>query len=134
MAATEPTSHDPRTVVMVDIDGTVSDYPHLLCEVLCSMKAAGDVYVAIVSGASPNSPSGGTWADKAAYLNAQDFTKCWDELVVVSGDVPALKAKWCMDHSVSMAIDNSIPNAKALTDEGVPLVLVPWKSRTKDNK
>lgn len=115
---------------VLDVDGTISADPSGFCDLMCALKADGNrVYV--VSGDSPDSPSGPTWQSKADYLNKIGVTQCWDQLVVVSGDIPAQKALWCQQHHVDVAIDNSIPNAKALVAAGIHLVLVPWATRQK---
>lgn len=88
-------------------------------------------YVAIISACEPNdpSPSGNTWKSKCEFLASVGFT-AWDELVTVQGDVPVLKAQWCSDHAVQIFCDNDKRNAKAAVKIGIPLVLVPWESRT----
>ncbi len=114
---------------LIDIDGSISSDPPAFCDLMCALKADGNrVYV--VSGSSPDSPSGPTWADKAAYLNKVGVTQCWDQLVVVSGDIPAQKALWCQQHGIDVAIDNDKNNAQAMIQAGVALVLVPWATRT----
>jgi len=118
---------------MIDIDQTISADPPALCDLMCALKADGN-RVYIVSGNSPNSVSGNTWQEKCDYLNKVGVTQCWDQLVVVSGDIPAQKALWCQEHGIDVAIDNSIPNAKAMIAAGTPLVLVPWATRQKGNK
>jgi hypothetical protein len=115
---------------MCDIDGCISGSPEQFNTILSALKAAGH-HVNIVSGDNPKSPSGPTFASKVAYLQSVGVTDCWDQLVVVTGDIPAAKAKWCKENNVQIAFDNSIPNAKAMIGVGVPLVVVPWATREK---
>ncbi len=115
----------------VDLDGTLSDYPMQLRNIMIAMQSAGH-HVVVISGSGNNPPSGDTWDDKIKYLAGLGCADCFDDLIVVSGDVPAQKAKWCADNGVHTLIDNSVKNVKAAADSGVPLVLVPWLSRVKD--
>ena len=114
--------------VMVDIDGTISAAPQQFRDILGSLQNAG-YHIVIVSGTNPNSPSGPTWDTKVAYLKDIGFTTNWDELVVVSGDLPQAKALWCQQNNCTVAIDNDKQNAQALVNAGVALVLVPWATR-----
>ena len=116
--------------ILCDIDGTISAAPLQFSNLLGALQEQGN-YIAIVSGSNPDSPSGATWQDKANYLQAHGVTDCWDILVVVSGDIPAAKAQWCVDNGVSVAIDNNVQNAKAMVAANVPLVLVPWATKEK---
>lgn len=113
---------------LVDVDGSISSDPPGFCDLMCALKANGN-HVFIVTGSNPDSPSGGTWASKIAYLEKVGVTQCWDTLTVVSGDVPAQKALWCQENKIDVAIDNDKRNAQAMIQAGVQLVLVPWASR-----
>ena len=115
-------------VYMFDIDGTIDANPHHFCRIMCALKAQGD-HVSVVSGSGNNPPSGNTFQDKCNYLCSLGVTECWDDLTVISGDIPAGKAKWAQENGCSVAFDNSKANAKALLAAGVPLVLVPWATR-----
>ena len=114
---------------MIDADGTITADVPGFCDLMCALRADGN-RVVIVSGSNPDSPTGPTWQSKVAYLQSVGITQCWDELVVVSGDIPAQKALWCQQNNVDVAIDNSKPNANALVAAGLPLVLVPWATRS----
>ena len=118
-----------QMLFMLDADGTITADVPGFCDLMCTLKADGN-RVVIVSGNSPDSPTGPTWQSKVDYLQGVGITQCWDELVVVSGDIPAAKAQWCKDNNVDVAIDNSTSNATALVFAGVPLVLVPWATRS----
>ena len=115
---------------MIDVDGTISADPDAVGEVMRALKSGG-CYVAIVTGSNPDSPSGPTWQSKVEYLKSVGVTDCWDDLVVVSGDIPAQKAAWFQQNKIDAAIDNNVLNAKAILKAGVPLVLVPWATREK---
>ena len=120
---------------MYDIDGTLSAQPHIFCQIMCALKAAG-WHNAVVSGDNPDSPSGGTFQDKCNYLQSVGITECWDELVVIPSPTPEIraqiKAQWCKDNAVSVMFDNDKGNADAAVVIGVPLVLVPWATRERD--
>jgi uncharacterized HAD superfamily protein len=118
---------------MIDIDGTIAAAPAIYCDLMCALKADGN-RVYILSGNGNNGPSGNTWQEKCDYLNKVGVTQCWDSLTVVTGDIPAQKALWCQEHKVDVAIDNDKNNSKALIAAGVPLVLVPWATRSPQKK
>ena len=119
--------------IMCDIDGTLNAAVPEMTALLRALHDAGN-YVALVSGIDDNPKSGNTWQAKAQYLQSLGVTQCWDDLVVVSGDIPALKSQWCLDNNIDLAIDNSIPNARSLIDIGLPMVLVPWATRNKNDE
>ena len=51
-------------------------------------------------------------------------------MVLVSGDIPTQKALVCQEMHIDVVIDNDKQNAQAIIAAGVPLVLVPWATRT----
>ena len=118
--------------VAFDIDNTIDATPKQMQSMMSALKSAGhDVVILTGSDEFPLTQS--TWDDKAHYLNTLGCGTCWDSMVVLShanGDTEDSKAKWCADNSVDVLIDNSKENAKAATAAGVPLVLVPWASRS----
>jgi hypothetical protein len=118
--------------VAVDIDGTLNAAPEQFVGLLSAIKGAG-YRVSVVTGASDNPVTQQTFDDKANFLNELGLGQCYDDMTVISsvGDLAQKKAKWCVDQSVDILIDNSIPNAKAAVASGIPLVLVPWASRVK---
>lgn len=121
-------------IIACDIDGVISSAPEQMQTIMAGLRKEGH-YVAVISACEPGnpSPSGNTWASKCAFLQSVNFT-AWDELVTVEGDVPALKSQWCKDHAVQIFCDNDKRNAKAAVAAGIPLVLVPWESRTPQKK
>lgn len=115
-------------IIACDIDGVISSAPEQMQTIMSGLRADGH-YVAVISAAEGDpSPSGNTWDSKCQFLQSVGFT-AWDELVTVTGDVPALKAQWCSDHAVQIFCDNNKANARAAVKAGIPLVLVPWESR-----
>lgn len=113
----------------IDIDGTISADPSAFCDLMCALKAGGNI-VCILTGTGKGGPSGATMQSKLDYLQSVGVTKCWDNIALVTGDIPMQKALWCQQHNVDVVIDNDKDNAKALIAAGIPLVLVPWATRT----
>ena len=120
-------------IIACDIDGVISAAPEQMQTIMSGLRNEGH-YVALISAISSSpSASGNTWQSKCDFLNGVGFT-AWDELVTVEGDIPALKAQWCQDHAVQIFCDNDKRNAKAAVAAGIPLVLVPWETRTPQKK
>lgn len=112
---------------VVDLDGTISAYPTEMCDLMCALKSTGYTVV-ILSGSGDDPKSGNTFEDKCDLLKTLGVTQCWDTMVVVGGDIAALKAQWCKENNVSIMIDNNLANCKAALKSGVTLALVPWAS------
>lgn len=119
--------------IAVDIDGTVDAAPHQFERLLSALRAAGH-YVIMLSGSGNHPPSGNSYKTKCNYLSGLGLAECWDELVIVTGDVAQLKAQWCQDNNIHVLIDNSKSNAEAASKAGVALVLVPWATRIAGEK
>ena len=118
--------------IAADIDGTIDANPDEMRSVLSALMQAGH-YVVILTGTSEPPATKDDWDNKAAYLRSVGCGACYDELVVVAhkkGELGDVKAQWCVDNGVDVLIDNDKGNAKAATKLGIPLVLVPWASRT----
>jgi hypothetical protein len=118
--------------IAVDIDGTIDANPNELRSIMGSLIAAGH-YVVVLTGTSGLAPTQSEWQEKRNYLSSLGCGSVWNELVIVDptqGDTADLKANYCVSNGVDVLIDNNKDNAKAATTAGVPLVLVPWASRT----
>jgi hypothetical protein len=114
--------------IAVDIDGTLDAYPNELRGIMGSVMAAGH-QIYILTGTQDDVATQDDWQKKVDYVKALGCESVWDKLIVVSGDdIAKAKAKWCKDNGVDVLIDNDKDNAKAVTAEGI-LVLVPWGSR-----
>jgi hypothetical protein len=118
--------------IALDLDNTIDAAPKQMQSLMSALKSTGHD-VTVLTGSSSEPMTEQDWQDKANYLNGLGCGACWDSLVVLShanGDTADLKAKWCKDNSVDILIDNSKDNAKAATAAGIPLVLVPWATRS----
>ena len=119
--------------VAVDLDNTIDSTPKQMQSLMSALMAAGH-YVVVLTGTADDSPSQETWQAKADYLNTLGCSNCWTSLVVIASpdaDGADAKAQWCDVHGVDILIDNSKENARAAMGAGVPLVLVPWGSRSE---
>lgn len=119
--------------IVVDIDGTIDANPDEMRSIMGSLMQAGH-YVVVLTGTQQDPVTQTEWDSKCNYLISMGCGAVWDELVVVphvSGELADVKAQWCRDNGVDVMIDNDKTNAKAATKAGVPLVLVPWASRTE---
>lgn len=119
----------PQLRFALDVDGTISGDPEAYRYLMYALRD-DDNYILILTGNGANGPSGGTWQSKLDYLEAVGITDCWDDMVLVSGDIPTQKALICQEMHIDVVIDNDKDNAKAIIAAGVPLVLVPWATRT----
>lgn len=118
--------------IAVDLDNCIDAAPKQFQSMLSAFMAAGHD-VTILTGCANDPMTPDDWTEKANYLNSIGCGTCWDDMVILShanGDLPNLKAKWCDDNSVDLLIDNSKDNARAATSAGIPLVLVPWATRS----
>ena len=118
--------------VAVDLDNTIDAAPKQLQSLMSGLLAAGHLVV-VLTGTAEDAPSQEVWQAKADYLNTLGCGSCWSSMTVVAsadGSGAEAKAKWCDENGVDILIDNSKDNAKAATKAGVPLVLVPWASRS----
>ena len=120
--------------VAFDLDNTIDAAPKQIQSLMSALMAAGHNIVVLTGTDSPIVTQD-EWQAKADYLNSLGCGQCWNQLVVQShagpnDPGPVLKASWCRDNDVDVLIDNSKDNARAATAFGVPLVLVPWASRS----
>ena len=118
--------------VAVDLDNTIDATPKQMQSLMSAFLAAGHSVV-VLTGTAEDVATQEVWNDKQQYLNALGCSSCWSQLTVIAspdGSGSEAKAKWCEDNGVDILIDNSKDNAKAATAAGVPLVLVPWASRS----
>lgn len=118
-------------LAVFDIDGNVDAAPTQMQGIMTALKAAGWT-VEILSGVTGVATQA-DFENKSNYLNSLGCGQCWDHMTVVShptGDVAGAKAQWLSEHGADVFIDNSKSNAKQAIKAGVPLVLVPWASRT----
>jgi hypothetical protein len=118
--------------IAVDIDGTIDSNPDQMRSIMSAMQQAGH-HVVVLTGTSEPPATKADWDTKATYLRSLGCGSCWDQLVVIAhetGNLAAAKADWCVDNGVDLLIDNNKENAKQATKAGIPLVLVPWASRT----
>ena len=118
--------------IAVDIDGTIDANPDEMRSIMGSLMAAGHT-VTVLTGTSDEVATETDWQNKYDYLKSLGCGAVWDTLCVVGhevGDLDAQKAKWCAENGIDVLIDNDKGNAKAAIAAGVPLVLVPWASRT----
>lgn len=119
--------------IAVDIDGTIDSNPDEMRSIMGSLMQAGHTVV-VVTGTSDPVATQARWEDKVAYLRSMGCGAVWDQLVVLAhdkGELADVKAQWCSDNGVDVMIDNDKGNAKSASKIGIPLVLVPWASRTK---
>lgn len=117
-------------IIMIDMDGTLTAAPAAFSQMLGALHDAGN-YIAVVTGYEEGPATQEVWQQKLAHLQALDLGNCWDELVVIGGDVPTGKVNWCQQNGATVCIDNNVANAKALVAAGMPLVLVPWETKVK---
>jgi hypothetical protein len=118
--------------VAFDLDNTIDAAPKQMQSLMAALKATGHE-VSVVTGSNSMPVTQEDWQEKCNYLNMLGCGACWDKLIVLShanGDIPSIKAKWCDDNGVDMLIDNSKENARAATAIGIPMVLVPWATRS----
>ena len=118
--------------VAVDLDNTIDATPKEMQSLMTALMAAGHVVV-VLTGTAEDVVTQEVWNDKNQYLNTLGCSTCWNQLTVIAspdGSGSDAKAKWCDEHGVDILIDNSKENARAATAAGVPLVLVPWASRS----
>lgn len=119
--------------VAIDVDGTLDAAPVELQTLMIALKAAGNT-VSILTGMAKEHITAEDFQIKVNYLNSLGCGESWDDMTVLGhagGPIHVDKARWCKENNVKILIDNSIKNAKAAAKAGVPLVLVPWASRTK---
>ena len=120
-------------LVAVDLDGTISAAPVQMGAILRALRSAGCRVVVLTGVDDGSSSDQAGWDAKRAKLDAAGCPDCWDELVLIGAQEPALadaKAAWCAANGAAVLIDNDKGNARASTAAGVPLVLVPWATRT----
>lgn len=119
--------------IAVDLDNTIDANPKEFQSLMSALQAAGH-RVIVLTGNSNDSAIEQDWNDKCKYLTGLGCSSCWDQLTVLAhtnaGNISDEKAKWCTDNGVDILIDNSKENAKAATKAGIPLVLVPWATRS----
>ena len=120
-------------LVAVDLDNTIDTNPKEFQSLTTALRAAGHVVV-ILTGTTEHAVTQDVWRRKAEYLQELGCSECWDEMTVLANladpDYPNRKGVWCKEHGVDILIDNSKTNAKAATAAGVPLVFVPWATRS----
>lgn len=115
-----------------DLDNTIDAAPHEMQTLMSVIKASGH-WVAVVTGTASDAATQDVWQAKANYLNSLGCGACWNSMTVLThtnGDLPTIKAQWLVDNGFDVLIDNDKDNAKAATAAGIPLVLVPWASRS----
>ena len=118
--------------IALDLDNTIDAAPIQYASMMSAWKAAGHSVV-VLTGTSGEPASLAVWQAKADYLQSLGCGACWTDLTVIAsvdGDTADYKAEWCKENSVDVLIDNTKDNAKAAVSAGVPLVLVPWATRT----
>ena len=119
--------------IAFDLDNTIDATPKQMQSLMSALMAAGH-HIVVLTGTDDPVVDPIDWQAKADYLNSIGCGQCWNELVVQSHaeplDGPTVKAQYCRQHDVDVLIDNSKDNARAATAAGVPLVLVPWASRS----
>ena len=124
-----------KTLVLVDLDGTIDAYPFEMQATLSALRTNGhQVYV--VTGVTGDAATPDVVEAKRAYLRTLGLSACYDRLVIVAapdGNVAARKAAFAVAVGADMAIDNNIDNARAYADAGVALVLLTWQTRTSFN-
>ena len=119
--------------IAVDVDGTIDANPDEMRSIMGSLMQAGHTVV-VLTGTATTTATKKDWDQKVAYLRSVGCGAVWDQLVVLAhdkGELADVKAAWCADNGVDVLIDNNKDNAKTATKTGIPLVLVPWASRTK---
>lgn len=118
-----------------DIDATLDGYPQEMLALMQGLKTSGH-RIAVLTGTSDDQATQADWNEKAGYLVSLGLGECWDDLVVFSHNgqdedaLPNQKAQWCVDNGVHVFVDNNKSNARAAVAAGVPLVMVPWATRT----
>jgi hypothetical protein len=118
--------------IAVDLDNTIDATPKEMQSLMSGLMAAGHSVV-VLTGTAENTATKDTWDTKAQYLDTLGCSSCWNSLVIVAspdGSGSKAKAEWCDENGVDILIDNSKENAREATAAGVPLVLVPWASRS----
>ena len=118
--------------VAVDLDNTIDTNPKEFQSLMQALRAAGHV-VTVLTGTGDEAATQEVWTEKCQYLATLGCGNCWDDMTVIAspgGPSSDEKAKWCNEHGVDILIDNSKENAKAAIAAGVPLVLVPWATRS----
>lgn len=120
-------------IVAVDLDGTINSASVDMDAILRGLKAQG-WYIAILTGVGKGLP----FSKDGLRMKQDKVEGCgidyWDTIVLVDGgpaEIAAAKARWCEEHGVRIAIDNSEMNATRMVDSKVQLVLVPWVTRRK---
>ena len=123
-------------LIASDLDGTLDANPIEMQGLLSALRAAGH-RVVVVTGFSGDTVTQEDWNRKLNYLNELGCQECFDELVVIAHpqgfDLPTAKAKWLADNGCDILLDNTIANVKAASAAGVPLCLVNFTNRIKDN-
>jgi len=115
-----------------DLDNTIDATPHEMQTLMSTIKASGH-WVEVVTGTGGDEATQAEWQNKVNYLNTLGCGACWNSLTIIAhpnGSSDQLKAKWLVEHGFDVLVDNDKDNAKAATAAGVPLVLVPWASRS----
>ena len=118
--------------VACDLDNTIDAAPQQMQSLMSALMAAGH-RVTVVTGTQSDQATQQDFDDKANYLNSLGCGQSFDDLVVLAappGDLANAKAEFLSANGYHVLIDNDKGNAKAATKAGVPLVLVPWASRT----
>ncbi len=118
--------------VVTDLDGTISSSPYQMGELLMALKSSGH-RVTVLTGTSSFPVTQQDFDEKVGFLTSLGCSSCWDDMTILGGPLDGLakaKSKWLSDHHVGIFLDNNLDNAKAAS-KVVPLVLVPWASRTK---
>ena len=118
--------------IAIDLDNTIDATPKQFQSMMSALIAGGNK-VTVLTGTDGDVATQEIWDAKAQYLNSLGCGSCWTDMTVIphmNGNGPELKAQWCKDNGVDILIDNSKDNAKASIAVGVPLVLVPWATRS----
>ena len=98
---------------------------------MTGLRAAA-VEVTVLTGTADPVANQDVFDAKAQYLTSLGLGQCWDSMTVIAAtgdDLSNAKAKWCVDNSCDILIDNDKGNARAAVAAGVALVLVPWATR-----
>ena len=124
-----------KTLVLVDLDGTIDAYPFELQSTMSALRTNGhQVYV--ITGVTGDAATPDVVEAKREYLRTLGLGSCYDRLVIVAapnGNVASRKAAFARATGADMAIDNNIDNVRAYAEVGVTLVLLTWQTRTSFN-
>ena len=111
--------------VALDLDGTISADPEGFQHLASSLRAKGHKVV-VLSGCHHDPITPECKAEKKAYLKELGF-KAYDKLKVYPQTSAAQdKGRYCREHNVALAVDNSLRNVQLMPQ--TTTVLVPWHS------